>query len=232
MRLAFLLALAAMVVSPAAAQHVSPVATPVLKAKPKFLSGDEAAFSETAKALGHHGSVLVDVEIDRSGTVLAAVLKKSSGSDLLDGAALAAAKTAKFTPALDASGVAVPLKFVVPYGFYQYQSIEPGGGLVRYSCASFTKEMDWWDATHPEINGKPESSQLYTMLLGLRMMSNPGGMMAAFSGGKGVAVHKAQWAQTREKCRANPNKLMIDYSDQKEMIIRLSKVKSGPAKAR
>jgi hypothetical protein len=157
-------------------------------------------------------------------------LTQGSGSDLLDVAALAAAKTARFAPALDSDGKAVPLKFVAPYEFSQARSSEPGGGLVRYRCAAFTRDMDWWDSTHPDSDGKGTKDEIYHMLLGLRVLTYPGGMMAGFKDGKVSKEHKADWTNARKQCRANPDRLLVDFLEQRAYILALSKSEAAKAK--
>ena len=193
---------------------------------PTFVSGDRAPYPEEAKALGHHGEARVAVTIDASGAVTQAEIRKSSMSELLDASALETARAAQFTPALDADGQPVPLTFLVPYEFYKSKSPEAGGGLVRYSCADFTLDTDWWDGLG-QLNdrGKPQKTQLETMLLGLRsIVAGRGSLIPtdpkAFR--KMMDDHEKNWAAARTKCRAHPDKLLIDYLDNREAIVRLS----------
>ncbi len=198
----------------------------LVKVKPKFLSGDRADLPAEAKALGHHGTAVVEFVIDTDGTVTSATIRTSTGSPILDEAALTKARIARFTPARDSSGNAIPLKFVTGYEFYQSKSNVPGGGLVDYTCDAFTREMDWWDAQHPDRTKKDGRDQLETMLVGFRLMFQPGG---AFAGGvegvrKKSAEHDVAWAAVRKECRTNPADLFIDHFDLTETLIRLSKL--------
>ncbi len=208
----------------------APVSDPALvKVKPKFLRGDRAEFPAEAKALGHHGTAVVEFVIDAAGAVSSATLRTSTGSSILDKAALTTANTARFTPARDSGGNAIPLKFVTGYEFYQSKSHVPGGGLVHYTCDAFTREMDWWDAQHPDRTKKDSRDQLETMLVGFRLMFQPGGAMAGGVDGirKKSAEHDAAWSAVRKDCRANPADLFVDHFDMRDMLIRLSKVAAG-----
>lgn len=195
----------------------------LVKVKPRFVSGSEAEFPPEAKALGHHGTVMIGFEVDATGAALNAYVKRSSGSDLLDASALATAKAARFSPALDANSTAIPLKFQAPYDFYQSRSSEPGGGFVHYRCAAFTAEMDWWDVTHPEKEGRRDRDEVFSFLLGLRVISFPGGMMAGLRDGKVTGAHEKDWNNARKKCRANPDALVVDYLEQRDMLLALAK---------
>ncbi|WP_298191474.1 energy transducer TonB [Novosphingobium sp.] len=201
----------------------------LVKVKPKFLRGDRAEFPAEAKALGHHGTAVVEFVIDAAGAVSSATLRTSTGSSILDKAALTTANTARFTPARDSGGNAIPLKFVTGYEFYQSKSHVPGGGLVHYTCDAFTREMDWWDAQHPDRTKKDSRDQLETMLVGFRLMFQPGGAMAGGVDGirKKSAEHDAAWSAVRKDCRANPADLFVDHFDMRDMLIRLSKVAAG-----
>ncbi len=202
----------------------------LVKVKPHFISGSEAEFPAEAKALGQHGTVMIGFEIDASGAVLNAYVKRSSGSDLLDASALATAKTARFSPAFDANGTAIPLKFQAPYDFYQSRSSEPGGGFVHYRCSAFTAEMDWWEATQPEKEGRRDRDEVYSFLLGLRVISFPGGMMAGLRDGKVTGAHEKDWNNARKKCRANPDALVVDYLEQRDMLLALAKQEAARVK--
>ena len=208
----------------------APVSDPAaVKVKPKFLRGDRADFPAEAKALGHHGTAVVEFVIDAAGAVSSATLRTSTGSSILDEAALTTARTAGFTPARDSGGNAIALKFVTGYEFYQSKSNVPGGGLVHYTCDAFTREMDWWDAQHPDRTNKNGKDQLETMLVGFRLMFQSGG---AFAGGvdgfrKKSAEHDAAWSAARKDCRANPSSLFVDHFDIKDLLIRLANVAAG-----
>ncbi|QYJ08194.1 energy transducer TonB [Qipengyuania flava] len=230
------------VAAPAAEEAPQPVSRPEgaekpaeltreLRAKitpPTFVSGDRAPYPEEAKALGHHGEARVSVTIDETGSVTAAEIRKSTKSELLDASALATARSARFTPALDADGEPMPLSFVVPYEFYKSKSSEPGGGLVRYSCADFTLDTDWWESLEQvDDRGRPEKTQLENMLLGLRTIVAGRGELIPTDPKRFLQMmedHRKGWAKAREKCRANPDKLLIDYLDNRKAIERLSEM--------
>ena len=196
--------------------------------KPTFISGEQPDYPDEARALGHHGEVRITVTIDEAGAVTNAELGQTSHSDLLDASALETARGAKFTPALDTDGRPMPLTFLVPYTFDNATSSEPGGGLVRYGCSAFTRDMDWWDSLGlNNENGKPAKTRLETMLLGFRVMFGARGLDGLRTT---MDDHDRNWAKAREKCRANPDKLLIDYLDNRKEIERLSKIEARRAR--
>jgi TonB family protein len=73
--------------------------------KPELLNRAEVArsmqrlYPQTLLQAGVGGTVLVWLHLDESGSVIETRLKKGSGFDLLDGAALKVAQTARFSPA-------------------------------------------------------------------------------------------------------------------------------------
>jgi TonB family protein len=215
--------------SPTASEASAP-APVTLKVKPRFLSGDEAEFPADAKALGHHGTVMIGFEIDSSGTVTSSYVKHSSGSALLDASALATSKTARFSPAIDASGTPMSLKFQAPYKFYQSKSSEPGGGFVLYRCLALTAERDWWDSTHPDSDGNGEKDENYQFLPGLRVMTYPGGMMAGLRDGMVTKAHEVDWDKARKKCRANPDELVVNQLEQRDILLAMAKRESARPK--
>jgi protein TonB len=67
--------------------------------KPELISQPVIGYPETARNEGIQGKVLTRVLIDLDGTVVEVKIAESSGYELLDNAALEAAKTAVFKPA-------------------------------------------------------------------------------------------------------------------------------------
>ncbi len=182
--------------------------------------------------LGHHGKAVVRISIDTAGAVTLAEIADSSRSDLLDASALATARTARFTPALDGNGNPLPLTFLAPYEFYKSQSSEPGGGLVHYNCADFTLDTDWWESINPVVDGKREKTRLEIMLLGLRVIAASNDSLFpgdAESFRNVMDAHRRNWAKAREKCRANPDRLLVDYLNQRKAIERLSEMEAREA---
>jgi protein TonB len=73
-------------------------------------------YPRRAREMGWEGTVLLRLEVRSDGTVGEAEVERSSGYDLLDRAALRAAKTWRFAPQTDggfamAASVAVPIRF-------------------------------------------------------------------------------------------------------------------------
>jgi protein TonB len=100
------------IVAPASAQPIAatPLPTPVATPKPTCVQPHVDATTtnpvvpdtpETAREQGATGTVQVKVALSATGSVLSATVYKSSGSPLLDGAALHAAQQSAYAPELD-----------------------------------------------------------------------------------------------------------------------------------
>lgn len=112
-------------VTPVASVPVAPpeaTAMPSAPATPKTVQGvaykrqPELIYPESARARGEQGRVLVRVLIDTAGRVQEAVIESSSGSRVLDRAALNIAKQAVFYPYRE-NGVAQPVYVPMPLEF-------------------------------------------------------------------------------------------------------------------
>ena len=86
---------------------VAPAPVAEVFVPPSFLSRQEPAYPERARRAGVEGVVGVRIVLAADGTVRHVELTRSSGSRLLDAAALAAARASRFAPASrDAATVA------------------------------------------------------------------------------------------------------------------------------
>ncbi|MEO5350266.1 MAG: energy transducer TonB [Magnetococcus sp. YQC-3] len=108
---------------PAAASAPSPEASPAEVAtetppssKAAYLNNPKPLYPPFARRQGMEGVVLLTVEVDASGHPLAVTVKKGSGHELLDRAALQAVQQWHFVPAQRA-GVAVRAVVEVPVRF-------------------------------------------------------------------------------------------------------------------
>lgn len=176
--------------------------------KPEMQARTLPVIPEEAVPLGHMGDVVIRFSLDAEGKVLGFALQETSGSEILDSAALELAPRAVWSPAADRRGRAVPA--VVEYR-YRYESWAHTGGLTQYSCAQFTLENDWWDATFPARDGARKRPPLFRELGVYRIMqrvqSGNLDLDPAFNQGD------AAWDVAREQCRANPDKRFVDYID-------------------
>lgn len=98
-----------------AAPAVPPPRPPFLE-PPAFLVREEPSYPARARRAGSEGRVVVKVLLSSSGEVTALAVHESSGSALLDEAALAAARASRFTPARR-DGVAEPSEALAAYRF-------------------------------------------------------------------------------------------------------------------
>jgi TonB family protein len=191
-----------------------------VKVKPKFLSGPEPVAPEEAKQAGHHGRVVVTATVSSEGGLSALEIKQSSGSKLLDEAATAAISQWVMEPARDADGNAVATQGTFAADFINYGSNEPGGGLIRYSCDQFNRDMGWWHATFPAKTDKDH--ELKNMITGVHYLSKPMGV-SVDQLRKTIAAADKDWANATKKCAAKPDSLFVDHLSIKPAIIALSK---------
>jgi protein TonB len=94
----------------------APAPRPPVLEPPAFLVREEPSYPSRARRAGSEGRVVVKVLLSASGEVTALVVHESSGSALLDEAALAAARASRFTPARR-DGVAEPSEALAAYRF-------------------------------------------------------------------------------------------------------------------
>jgi periplasmic protein TonB len=99
---------------PAAAPGTS--ATPTQVSPPRFLERVEPPYPSRARRAGVEGVVSLRLRLSERGELLQAEVARSSGSELLDAAALAAARASRFLPA-DAAGRPVPSETEATYRF-------------------------------------------------------------------------------------------------------------------
>ena len=218
----------------AAAMATAKTNRALAKVKPRWVSGDQPAFPEAEKALGHHGVVKVSGILGVDGRMSQTEVALSSGAPVLDALALASVKGALFEPARDAAGAPLPLAITVPFELYSYKSAGPGGGILRYSCGQFSRDMDWWRLTFPKA--APIDHELYATMRGIAALAqiNSGRLDAAaieslnadFAGSWSAAViagirsgrldgaaiksgstdFARRWSEAVETCRAHPER--------------------------
>lgn len=180
-----------------------------VKTKPKWLSGEEAAYPETERQAGHFGAVVISGVLGVDGRLHFAKVARSSGAPVLDDLALAAARTAVFEPAKDADGAAIPIPISFPQEFYSYKTAGPGGGILRYSCKQFAADMDWWRSAHPDA--KWSDLELYSMMVGVGVLARGGfGGMDGAGLKATLADFERRWVAAIDKCRVKPDKRFID----------------------
>ena len=83
---------------------------------PQILKSTQPEYPEKARKSGFGGTALVEIIVDKSGTVTKATIKKSSGHISLDDASLEAAKKFEFSPGKK-EGKAVKTQMVIPFKF-------------------------------------------------------------------------------------------------------------------
>jgi len=92
-----------------------------VEVKPKPIFIPRPQYPDLARQAGIEGKTVVKALVDIDGSIIAAKILKSSGNQMLDQAALAAARKSKFTPAKQRDKfvrvwVAIPVTFILTGG--------------------------------------------------------------------------------------------------------------------
>ena len=189
--------------SASTAAQPSGESTTQIAVAPKATESPQSAFPQEARAAGHHGTVVLSAVLDAGGSLGEASVKQSSGSPILDQAALDGVRAWRFTPALDAAGRPVTMRINIPMEFYSFKT--PDGGLNHYTCRQWVADTDWYVATFPD----PKKDQFYLMMSGFSFAG-----AVARRGTSGTAL-KAQierfdrnWAAALARCRTKPDTLV------------------------
>jgi TonB family protein len=142
----------------AIALHCS--AAPAVKKNVQLLTQPAIEYPAQAKAEGHQGTVRLRLTIDVEGNVDSAEVAASSKSQLLDDAAIAAAKSWKFSPAIDADDHPVAVAVVMPIQYAKDSLNE----LPGKTCKDFSTDVKWFKSVNLE---KPVSDmRIYNLSLG------------------------------------------------------------------
>lgn len=169
---------------------------------PRFLRGAPHVYPPEARAAGHFGKITLSGVITPEGRVVEPRIEESSRSELLDRAALAEFASQEFAPARNRKGeaVATRVRMQIEYD----KTLSATGGLLGYSCADFTTDMDWYEAAFPERTAG--DLDLYDLLVRFRSrgLADPNARRRA------VEAHGEDWAQARAACRERPGELFID----------------------
>lgn len=97
-------------------EEVKSQAKEVTEIPPKVIERSPAVYPDEARAKGLEGRVLLRLNISDTGTVANADIQQSSGSEILDNAAIASAMKWRFTPA-QLNGKAVAANIIIPVIF-------------------------------------------------------------------------------------------------------------------
>jgi len=179
-----------------------------MKVAPSFVEGPRAELPETEKALGHHGSVVIQGIIGVDGKMSEARVKLTSNAPVLDQIALAAADASTFTPAKDVNGVPLSVVVSMPFDLVAYKA-SGGMGILQYKCAQFVRDMDWWRTVNPDKSFKEH--ELYKLEIGFEMLpliQRARGNQETLS--QSIAGFEVRWNAAIELCRKKPDILQRD----------------------
>lgn len=144
--------------------------------------------SDAGLAVGHAGSVFVEVDVQPDGTKGEVALVESSRSDILDAEAVALVSGATLR------GQAEPTRYRIEVKFEPYNFLE-------MNCRSFALQARWFQTTWPEKDVK--DTTLYTASVGLVTIMNQGGPTAML---RGVREMPAKWPRIISECERQPNR--------------------------
>ncbi len=196
-------AVAAPATSPAMAEAIANQAK--VKTKPRFKSGPSAELPESAKAAGVHGKVEVAFIINVEGKPVEISVVKSSRSPELDGIAVAAVQASLYEPAKDKDGNPIALRVVAPTTFSAVHVPGKTGGILRYDCAQFLRDEQWWAANWPG-----EKSYVYNMSLGAVMIGTRGSMSDGKTLVTTVRDFRESWDKANDTCAKAPETMFVD----------------------
>lgn len=181
---------------------------PSIKVAPTFVDGPRAHLPESEKALGHHGTVLIEGIIGTDGRMAEARVKRTSHAPVLDQIALEAAMASTFTPARGADGAPLAVVIVMPFDLVAYKS-EQGMGIMQYTCEQFVRDMDWWISVNPE---KPFSAhELHQLESGMEFAAAISRANGDYARLKGFSSDFDQrWLAAIDYCRRKPKVLQRD----------------------
>lgn len=148
--------------------------------------------SEAGLAVGHTGSVFVEVDVQPDGTKGEVALVESSRSGILDAEAVALIAGATLR------GQAEPTRYRIEVKFEPYNFLE-------MTCRSFALQARWFETTWPEKDVK--DTTLYTASVGLvtvMSMNQGGGDPTAML--RGVREMPAKWPRVISECERQPNR--------------------------
>lgn len=171
---------------------------------PTYVSGSPVTPSAEDLAIGRHGLVSFAGILGVDGRLHYIQVTESSGYPSLDAAAVSGMEQWVFTPAKDSSGAPVSMIISLPVTVIGFGSRAADGGLSRYGCAQFTRDLDWWRSVNPDAGWM--SNMVYGRLatLGLEGSMSGGNFAQAY-----VSFNK-RWDQAIAKCRAQPEKRLAD----------------------
>lgn len=229
MILSILVALAAQAAAPAAPP--APTPPPIIRgAPPRFLSGPQSAYPEAEQNAGHHGKVMVSGLVGLDGRFRDLTVVESSGVPALDQSALDAARATLFTPGRDAQDNPVEMRARMPFYFARYRSTEPGAAL-RYTCAQWVQDMDWWRSVHP--NAPWGDHELYQLTRGAGLLGRIDAIQDPASAQAHIRDFERRWERGLEACRRRPQARMLDQFDpERATIERLVEMERRRAAAR
>ena len=176
-----------------------------IKTAPAFVDGPRAQLPDAERALGHHGSVVIQGIIGTDGKLIEARVKQTSHAPVLDQIALDAAQASTFTPARDADGTPLPIIISMPFDLFAYKS-EESMGILEYSCEQFVRDMDWWRSVNPGKSFKEH--ELYRLESGMEFaaaIQRAGNNRKAQN--KAGAGFEQRWDAAIAYCRKKPRTL-------------------------
>lgn len=183
---------------------------PRVSTRPTFIDGPRAEIPADARAIGEQGTTIISGIIGTDGHFRELTIDRSSRSERLDAAALAAAAGSRFNPALDADGQAIAVPVKMPFEFSNTSSEEGTVvGMASYRCDQFVRDTDWWARTWPDTQHE-FMSFIKEIAVVSPTMHMSGDTAERFQAASKSANFDKRWATAVAQCRAKPDGLFVD----------------------
>lgn len=151
-------------------------------------------YPPAARAAGHQGTVVIGVVVSERGELLQAKVQRSSRSDELDAAALAAVRRWRFQPATDPTGRPIEAGASVPFTFRK----DSATSLPRKTCAELNHDLARWRTLEPEAPLQQADVYPLTQQLALAELQTASALREA------LAQFPQAFEQAVERCAQQP----------------------------
>lgn len=173
-----------------------------------------------AKDEGHNGNARYTATVSADGKLIKLDLTRSSKSPAIDEAVRVKAQEIRYSAATDAQGNPIEGTVLIQMGYSRHDADSPGGGFRDYTCGDLVREWDWFFAAHGE--GPP----LFWPRNAFTSLSSVSRLIAG-DRPSGAEMRSAReqreemWDDLIERCRKQPDRLVLELVDQPEEYLRL-----------
>lgn len=221
----------ALVASPLAAQQAVPapqspllvVPAPATQSRyrsPQVERVKTVDIPQWAKDEGHNGLAVLVATIAPDNRLIALELKQSSGSAAIDAAVRERAENLWYRAGTDTDGNPVESRWSIHMEYARWDKDSPGGGLQTYTCTDLVREHDWFMSVEIERPIPFYPMALY-LTAGPIWRMEQGIDVDIASADAEIEARREQWSLLLERCRRNPQRLVLEEVDYPELYARL-----------